>query len=114
MPVSLKLPEWDVSKLSAIGDSRPMLKTVLTEAQVRRDIVGRARAILKRILPGAAAASLYITAQPNPRRVRKGNSEPAVVFSARESRSTADGYSVGQTAHITLSEGAVVKVVLTR
>ena len=77
-------------------------------------LVARARAVLKRVLPGAAAAPLRIAAQPEQRLARKGHAAQDLVFSASEARATSDGHQVAQTAHITLRGEVVVKVALTR
>jgi tetratricopeptide (TPR) repeat protein len=108
-------PPWPLTKLASIERvPKPRPKIALLEEQISRDLVQRARAALKRILPGAAAQPLRITAQPNPRRIRKGEAEQELVFSAQASHPTADGYRIAQTAHITFSGRAVVKVALTR
>ena len=108
-------PAWPLTKLVSIERvPKPRPKVALLEEQVSRDLVQRARAALKRILPGAAAQPLRIIAQPNPRRSRKGEAEQELVFSAQASHPTADGYRIAQTAHVTLSGRAVVKVALTR
>jgi tetratricopeptide (TPR) repeat protein len=106
---------WPVSKLASIERvPKPRPKAVLLEEQVSRDLVQRARAALRRILPGATTAPLRITVQPNPRQLRKGEAEQELTFSAQASHPTADGYHIAQTAHVTLNGRAVVKVALTR
>jgi tetratricopeptide (TPR) repeat protein len=106
---------WSVSRLTSIERlPKPRPKSMLSEDQVASDIVQRARAALKRVLPGATAARLQITAQPNPRRLQKGDTEQALIFSAQASQPTADGHQIAQTAHVTLNGRVVVKVALTR
>ena len=105
-------PSDRVASLERVPKPRP--KAVLLEEQVPHELVRRARDALKRLLPGATTAPLVIMAQPNPRRLRKGEAEHELVFSAQESRPTADGHVVAQTAHVTIKGRAVVKAVLTR
>jgi tetratricopeptide (TPR) repeat protein len=106
---------WPISKLTSIERvPKPRPKSVLSEDQVASDIMQRARAVLKRILPGATTTPLRITAQPNPRRLSKGDTEQALVFSAQATQPTADGHQIAQTAHVTVKGHVVVKVALTR
>ncbi|HWQ14485.1 MAG TPA: tetratricopeptide repeat protein, partial [Roseiflexaceae bacterium] len=108
-------PAWPAARVSGIEHvPRPRPKVVLAERDIPGELVRRAREALRRALPGGGAAPLLITAQPNPRRQRKGEAEQDLVFSARETRPTADGYYVTQAAHVTLSGRAVVKMVQTR
>lgn len=93
---------------------KPRPKAVLDETEAPRDALQRAREVLKRMLPGGAALPLRITAQLNPRRQRKSDPERDLTFSARESRLTDDGHYVAQSAHVTISGHAVVKVAMTR
>jgi acyl-CoA thioesterase len=93
---------------------KPRPKAVVAERDLPRDLVQQVRSALKRLLPGAQTATLYITKQPNPRRQRKGEEEQELVFSARESRQTDDGYAIAQTAYLTVRGQTVVKVALTR
>ncbi|NWG22072.1 MAG: tetratricopeptide repeat protein [Chloroflexi bacterium] len=93
---------------------KPRPKAVLDETEAPREALRRARDILRRVLPGAAALPLRITAQINPRRQRKSDPERDLTFSARESRPTADGHYLAHAAHITISGEAVVKVAMTR
>ncbi|HET9223877.1 MAG TPA: hypothetical protein VFO07_15300, partial [Roseiflexaceae bacterium] len=109
------LSTWPVSKLTSIERvPKPRPKSVLSEDQVAGDIVQRARAALKRVLPGAMTSPLRITAQPNPRRLRKGDTEQALIFSAEATQPTVDGHQIAQTAHVTVNGRVVVKVALTR
>ena len=106
---------WAAPKLAGAEGApahRPLV--TLEEARVPGALVGRARAVLKRVLPGAAAAPLRIAAQPEQRLARKGHAAQDLVFSASEARATSDGHQVAQTAHITLRGEVVVKVALTR
>jgi hypothetical protein len=106
---------WPAAKIAGIERvPKPRPKAVLSEGDLPRDLVRRAREALRRVLPGAPSAPLLITAQHNPRRQRKGDPEQNLVFSAQESRPTADGYLVTQAAHVTFSGQAVVKMVHTR
>jgi Tetratricopeptide repeat len=106
---------WPVSKLTSIERvPKPRPKSVLSEDQVASDIVQRARAVLKRILPGITTAPLHIMAQPNPRRLQKGDTEQALIFSAQATQPTVDGHQIAQTAHVTVNGRVVVKVALTR
>jgi hypothetical protein len=92
---------------------KPRPKALLDETQVPRELLKRARAALCQVLPGAFAASLYIIAQPNLRPARKSDGEQEFTFSARERQLTSDGHQIAQTAHVTVSGRAVVKVALT-
>jgi hypothetical protein len=106
---------WPVSKLTSIERvPKPRPKSILSEEQVAGDIVQRARAALKRVLPGALTTPLRITAQPNPRRLLKGDTGQALIFSAQATQPTVDGHQIAQTAHVTVNGRVVVKVVLTR
>ncbi len=93
---------------------KPRAKAVVAEADLPRDIVGRARDALRRLLPGVGVAPLHIVAQANPRRQRKGEPMADLVFSMHQSRSTEDGYQIEQTAHLTMSGRTVTKTALTR
>jgi hypothetical protein len=105
---------WPVSKLAGIERvPKPRAKLVLDEAQVPRDLLRTARSVLQRWLPNAAGEPLYVVAQPSTRPARKGEDTPELVFSAHELRATTDGQHIAQTAHVTLSARAVVKVALT-
>jgi hypothetical protein len=106
---------WPISRLTSIERvPKPRPKSVLSEDQVANDIVQRARAVLKRVLPGATASPLRITTEPNPRRLPKGDTEQALIFSAQATQPTADGHRIAQAAHITVKGHKVVKVALTR
>jgi hypothetical protein len=109
--------QWPVTKLAGIERlPKPRPKSVIDEAQVPPDLLNRARAALRRALPSAAAAPLYITSQPEPRLARKsaGAGEQELVFSAQNHQPTADGHEIAQTAHITVNGRAVVKLAITR
>lgn len=93
---------------------KPRPKAVLAERDLPRELVQRARAALGRIAPGIAHGPLLITAQPNPRRQRKGDPEQSLVFSAREQRNAEDGAHLPLAAHVTLSGKSIVKLVVTR
>ncbi|HMO56807.1 MAG TPA: tetratricopeptide repeat protein [Roseiflexaceae bacterium] len=93
---------------------KPRPKAVIAERDLPRDLVQQVRHALQRLLPGGRAAPLYITSQTSPRRQRKGDPEYEFVFSARESRSTDDGFVIAQTAHLTVRDAKVVKVAMTR
>jgi hypothetical protein len=106
---------WSTTRIAAIERMpKPRPKAVVAERDLPRDLVQQVRSALKRLLPGAQTATLYITKQPNPRRQRKGEEEQELVFSARESRQTDDGYAIAQTAYLTVRGQTVVKVALTR
>lgn len=105
---------WPAAKIAGIERvPKPRPKAVLTERDVPQELVRRAREVLRRMLPGGGRG-LLITAQPNPRRQRKGDPEQMLTFSTSESRPTDDGYYLTQSAHVTLSGRAVVKAVHTR
>ena len=109
--------QWPVTKLAGIERvPKPRPKAVIDEAQVPQDLLNRARTALRRALPSAAAAPLYITSQPEPRLARKSNSNSAqeLVFSAQNHQPTADGHEIAQTAHVTVNQRAVVKLAVTR
>jgi hypothetical protein len=105
---------WPISKLAGIERvPKPRPKSVLDETQVPRDLLKRARAALSQALSGAIPGSLYITAQPNLRLARKSDGEQEFVFSAQDQQLTSDGHQIAQTAHVTVSGRAIVKVALT-
>lgn len=105
---------WPASRTAAIERlPRTLPKAVLRERDIPRELLQRARDALRRILPGAAAAPLRIVAHTTPRQ-RKGQEAQDLVFSASETQPTADGHYVTRTAHVTLRNQAVVKVVMTR
>jgi tetratricopeptide (TPR) repeat protein len=109
------LSAWPVSKLTSIERvPKPQPKSMLSEDQVASDIVQRARAVLKRVLPGTTAFPLRITAQPSPRRLPKGDAEQALIFSAQATQPTVDGHQIAQAAHVTVKGHEVIKVALTR
>lgn len=106
---------WPAAKVAGIERApKPRAKAVLAEGDLPRELVRRARTALGHMLPGARGAPLLITAQQNPRRQRKSDPDTNLVFSARSSRATADGYYVNQAAHVTFSGAAVVKMVHTQ
>jgi tetratricopeptide (TPR) repeat protein len=108
-------PSWPAAKIAGIERMpKPRPKAVLSERDVPLELVRRAREALRRMLPGGSGSSLLITAQPNPRRQRKGDPEQTLTFSTSESRATEDGYYLTQAAHVTLSGRTVVKAVQTR
>ncbi|HJZ50336.1 MAG TPA: tetratricopeptide repeat protein [Roseiflexaceae bacterium] len=105
---------WPVSKLAGIERvPKPRPKAVLNEHQVPRDLLKHVRAVLSQVLPGARTSSLYIVTQPTMRLARKNDSEQDFVFSAHDQQITSDGHTVAQTAHVTVSRQAIVKVALT-
>ena len=107
--------QWPISKLAGIERvPKPRPKAVIDEAQVPQDLLKRARTALRRALPIAAAAPLYITAQPEPRFTRKSNSAQELVFSVQNHQPTTDGHEIAQTAHVTVNQRAVVKLAVTR
>jgi hypothetical protein len=93
---------------------KPRPKAVINEGQVPQDLLKRARTALRHALPIAAAAPLYITAQTDPRLVRKSNSVQELVFSVQNHQPTTDGHVIAQTAHVTVNQRAVVKLAVTR
>jgi hypothetical protein len=107
--------QWPVTKLAGIERvPKPRPKSVINESQVPQDLLNRARTALRRALPSAAAAPLYITSQPEPRLARKSASSQELVFSAQNHQPTADGHEIAQTAHVTVNQRAVVKLAITR
>ena len=105
---------WPITKLAGIERvAKPRPKIVVEEAQVPRDLLKRARLAIRQALPGAVAAPLHIIAQPNTRFARKGDAEQELIFSAQDQQLTSDGHQIAQTAHVTVSGQAVVKVALT-
>ncbi|MEP7191012.1 MAG: C25 family cysteine peptidase, partial [Roseiflexaceae bacterium] len=97
---------WPVTKLAGIERvPKPRPKAVIDESQVPQDLLNRARTALRRALPSAAAAPLYITAQPEPRLARKSasNDPQELVFSAQNHQPTTDGHEIVQTAHVTVN-----------
>jgi tetratricopeptide (TPR) repeat protein len=106
---------WPVTKLAGIERvPKPRPKSVIDEAQVPQDLLNRARTALRRALPSAAGAPLYITSQPEPRLARKSAGTQELVFSAQNHQPTADGHEIAQTAHVTVNGRAVVKLAITR
>jgi hypothetical protein len=113
-PSSAAPASWPVAKLAGIERvPKPRPKAVLDERQVPRELLKRARAALSQALPGARDSALYITAQPNTRLARKGEGDQEFTFSAHDQQTTSDGHTVAQTAHVTVSRQAIVKVALT-
>jgi len=107
--------QWPITKIAGIERvPKPRPKAVIDEAQVPQDLLKRARTALRRALPIAAAAPLYITAQPEPRFIRKSNNAQELVFSAQNHQPTIDGHEIAQTAHVTVNQRAVVKLAVTR
>jgi tetratricopeptide (TPR) repeat protein len=105
---------WPITKLAGIERvAKPRPKLVLEEAQVPRDLLKRARLALRQALPGAISAPLHIIAQPNMRSTRKSDSGQELMFSAQDQQLTIDGHQIAQTAHVTVSGQAVVKVAVT-
>lgn len=106
---------WTPERVVAVDrvpKSRP--KSAITERELPRELVGIARTALARLLPGTVRAPLTIVAQPNPRRQRKGDAVQDLTFSANQSATTEDGYTITQTAHVTVRGSAIVKAAMTR
>ncbi|GAB4113189.1 MAG: hypothetical protein OHK0050_15970 [Roseiflexaceae bacterium] len=97
-----------------IHRAQPVAKAALDERQIPRELLAKVRQTLQRVLPSANAARLAISAQIQAGLNIKGEQSTELVFQASERIATADGASITQSAQITVSRNAVVKVALSR
>jgi hypothetical protein len=72
------------------------------------------RAALRKALPSLEQAHLAVSTRTDRGLALKGDDPPDLVFSAHEHVPTDDGGSIAQSAQITVSHHAIVKVALTR
>ncbi len=93
---------------------RPRSVAPIDERQVPRDVLRNVRAALRKVLPGLEQARLAVTARSDRGLALKGDNPPDLVFSAHEQVQTDDGDTITQTAQITVSHDAIIKVALTR
>lgn len=93
---------------------RPRTIAPIDERQVPGDVLRKVRATLRKALPGFERAHLAVTARSDRGLALKGDDPPDLVFSAQEQVATADGDTISQSAQITVSHHAIVKVAITR
>jgi hypothetical protein len=93
---------------------RPRTVAPIDEHQVSYDVLRMVRAALRKALPNLEQAHLAVSTRTDRGLALKGDDPPDLVFSAHEHVPTDDGGTIAQSAQITVSHHAIVKVALTR
>jgi hypothetical protein len=87
---------------------------ILQESDIPADMLRQAKATLQKYIDPTSNAQLSIVATTNPRYQAKGITVPDVRFSMKSMVQTSDGLWLPRNAHVTMSNQALTKMVLSR